>query len=210
MPLSAPPDPLPRPNARDLPAGRLFHRVHLGRFGGIEFNPCRGGPTRFAPITDGEGRCVPSLYAGSTVEAAIFETLFHDIPPTARRKTFPRSALGMRAHSVFEPCRALRVAELRKPDLALWHVERTDLIASSPADYGQTARWAEALHRTFPDFDGMIWTSNQCDPDDALILFGDRLAAGDLKLIATYPSTDATFEAEVLRAAKRAGIVLTV
>lgn len=193
-----------------MPKGERLHRVHLAQFAGTAFNPCRGAPTRFAPITDHAGACIPSLYAGSSVEAAIFETLFHDIPPTVRRKTFPRSLLGHRCHSEIELGRELRLAELRAPDLGLWHVARANLIASSPANYGETARWAEALHRNFADFDGMIWTSNQCDPADAMILFGDRIAATDLTLVATHGGTDRTFEAEVQRAAKRAGITLTL
>ncbi|WMS43921.1 RES family NAD+ phosphorylase [Acuticoccus sp. MNP-M23] len=208
--LSPPPVPLPRPNACRLASGHRLHRVHLAEFTGTAFNPCRGAPTRFAPILDRNGACVPSLYAGSTVEAAIFETLFHDIPPTDRRKTYPRSLLAKRCHSVIVLRRDLTLAELRAPDLRLWHVARTDLVASSPSQYGETARWAEALHHAHPDFDGMIWTSNQCDPADAVVLFGDRIEKADLVLVGTQAGTERAFESEVQRAAMRAGITLTL
>ena len=55
------------------------------------------------------------------------------------------------------------------------HALRRDLISSGPALYGQTALWAEAVHHDIPDADGPVWTSNQCDPNDACLFFGDRV-----------------------------------
>jgi len=37
-------------------------------------------PTRFAPINDEDGQCVPSLYAAGTLEAAVYETISYHPP----------------------------------------------------------------------------------------------------------------------------------
>ena len=78
--IQSPPARLEEPNISVLAGGTVVHRVHAPGFGGNAFNPCRGGPSRFAPIQNTHGECVPSLYAATSLPAAIFETLFHDIP----------------------------------------------------------------------------------------------------------------------------------
>lgn len=75
-----PPARLEPPNLTDLAEGELLHRVHTPQFPGNAFNPCQGGPTRFAPIHDAVGECIATLYAAQTVEAAIYETILHDVP----------------------------------------------------------------------------------------------------------------------------------
>ncbi len=188
----------------------LLHRVHDRRFPGNDFNPCRGPDTRFAPIQDEEGRCVPSLYAGGTVEAAIYETVFHDIPVTSPdRKTVPRGAVESRKHSTLQPRRPLRLASLRAPDLRKWQIRRESLIASPPSQYKHTALWAKAIHDQH-DVDGLIWTSRQCDPDAAMLLFGDRVAAQDIRVVGVRAGTDGSFVKDVRQAGKRSGIVITL
>ena len=59
----------------ELTDGELLHRVDDRRFDGNAFNPCRGNRTRFAPIRDPYDRCIPSLYAADTVQAAIYGTI---------------------------------------------------------------------------------------------------------------------------------------
>ena len=130
------------------------------------------GPTGFAPVHDAEGNCVPSLYAADALEAGIFETIFHDIPVTARRKTVPRTLVQSRAHGRLQVRRDLQMASLRGPDLRRWRVSRTSLITMSPSLYRDTARWAEAIQHRFPDVDGLLWTSNQCDPDGLPVFRG--------------------------------------
>ena len=72
----------------------------------------------------------------------------------------------------------------RAADLRKWNVTRADLTASPPSCYSRTAEWARAIHDQFPEVEGLIWTSNQCDPDDVLLLFGDRVAEADLGIAA--------------------------
>ena len=205
-----PPDKLTEPNLILVPAKTVLHRVHARTYAGNAFNPCRGGPTRFAPIQDRNGRCVPSLYAGGTVESAIFETAFHDIPLTADSKTVPASALAFRLHSTLLLQTDLRLASLRTPDLAKWGLSREQLIGSHAAHYARTAQWAEAIHQRFADVQGLIWTSNLCDPDDALLLFGDRVGEAAVEVVAARKGIDASFLEDARKAGWRAGIRISL
>ena len=68
-----------------LPKGTEVHRFCSVARAANVFNPCIGGPTRFAPLNVNTSRgvqCVPTLYIGETYEAAAFETIFRNIPPS--------------------------------------------------------------------------------------------------------------------------------
>lgn len=207
------PDPPPRldpPNVMELTDGELLHRVHDRRFDGNAFNPCRGNRTRFAPIRDPYDRCIPSLYAADTVQAAIYETILHDVPLRAPRKSVPHGRLQHRRHSTLLVRRTLRLASLRAPDLLRWRVRRETLIASLPTQYRRTSLWAKAVHDQFEDVDGLVWTSNLCDPDTALLLFGDRVAATDLMVTGTREGSDGSFAQDVRKAAQRSSILVAL
>ena len=192
-------------------AGALLERIHDRNYRSNEFNPCNGAPTRFAPIQDLQGDCVPSLYAGDTLESAIYETIFHDIPAEARRKTVPRMLVEGRAHGQLEVLRDLKLASLRGPDLKKWRISRDSLTMTSPKLYPATARWAEAIHHQYPEVEGLIWTSNQCDPDTACLFFGDRVASTDFRVVHVRDGTlDAGFLSDVRQAGRRSGITITV
>lgn len=205
-----PPSRLHPPNIVELTAGELLHRVHDRQFDGSAFNPCRGGPTRFAPIGDAYNRCVPSLYAADTVEAAIYETILHDVPLRATRKSVPHGQLQQRRHSTLIVRRALRLASLRAPDLLKWGVRRETLIAGLPTQYRRTALWAKAVHDQFDQVDGLVWTSNLCDPDTALLLFGDRVAGTDLMVTGMREGSDGSFTHDVRKAAQRGNILIAL
>ncbi len=208
--VPCPPDLLKAPNVVELEPGELLHRVHDRVFAGDDFNPCRGGPTRFAPIRDAAGRRIPSLYAGLTVESAIYETVFHDVPPSAHRKTVPRDAVENCKHSTLLVRHTLRLASLRAPDLMQWGVHRETLIGSLPTQYGRTALWAKAIHDRFGHVDGLIWTSSLCDPDAALLLFGDRVVAADLLVAGVRAGSDGSFLDDVRTAGRRSDIWITL
>ncbi len=211
MALRPPPAPLARPNIVALPAGATVERVHDRRYGSAEFNPCKGAPTRFAPIRDAEGRCIPSLYAASNVEAAIHETIFHDVPAGARRATVPATLVRARAHGRLEAGRRFRLASLRAPDLRRWRIAQTSLIGAPPGRYAETARWAAAIHREFPEIEGLVWTSGRCDPDSAWLFFGDRVAPEDFRVAALRDGqSDASLLADVRAAGRRCGIAIAV
>ena len=208
--IPCPPSHLDAPNVLEMAPGKLLHRVHSRTFPGYAFNPCRGGQTRFAPILDEDDHCIPSLYAGDTVAAAIYETLFHDIPLDARRKTVPRSMVENRKHSTLLVRRALRLANLRAPDLMKWDIDPGTLIGSSPRHYEKTTLWAKAVHDQFSHVDGLIWTSRLCDPDSALLFFGDRVGAADIEVAGVRDGADASFLHDVREAGNRGNIMITL
>ena len=211
MSIRKPPATLAEPNVVTLNAGALVHRVHDRNYGANAFNPCKGSPTRFAPVYDEEGECVPSLYAAETLEAAIHETIFHDVPVKAKSKTVPRTLVQSRAHARLEVLRDLRLVSLRGPDLRRWRIGRNSLIATSPKLYSETARWASAIHHQFPDAQGLFWTSNQCDPDTAYLFFGNRVAPEDFRtLYASDGLVDPTLLSDVRQAGLRCRITITV
>ena len=211
MAVRKPPAHLAEPNLITLPAGTVVERVHDRHRDPTRFDPCRGAPTRFAPIHDVDGNCVPSLYGASTLEAAIYETIFHDIPATARLKTVPRTLVQGRAHSRLTIMRDLRLVSLRAPDLRRWRVRRNSLITTSPILYGDTARWAEAIHHQFMEVEGLLWTSNPCDPDTAFVFFGGRIASGDFDVVQTRDgAADMSFLSDVRLAGQKSEISISV
>ena len=66
------------------PAGQVIHVIHDVAYEPHGFNPgvdaagTPRNPTRFAPIRDAKGRVVPYLYGGSSLDCAIFKTVFHN------------------------------------------------------------------------------------------------------------------------------------
>jgi hypothetical protein len=57
-----------------------MHRVHDDVYLGDQFNPNSMGNARFSPIHDTDGAVIPTLYAGTTLDCALMETIFHDLP----------------------------------------------------------------------------------------------------------------------------------
>lgn len=175
------PGPKLDPLIETWPAGRTIHVIHDAAYEPESFNPgvdaagALRNPTRFAPIRDRKGAVVPYLYGGSTLDCAIFETVFHNVPIDAPDKFADLDDFAHRAHGCVVPKRDLRLVDLTTDGLHRLKVTKAELIASAPIDYPDTARWAEAIHHQFPDVDGLIWMSRQRDRDQALVLFGDRV-----------------------------------
>jgi hypothetical protein len=180
--IDTPPSPFPASNSYEIKAGTRFHRVHDQRFGSCSFNPGKGRPSRFAPLFPGS-EAVPTQYLATDYECAVHETIFHDVPIDEPNKTVGVDNIKPLAHSVIELKRDLVLVPLFGPDLARWGVSRTHLIDTTAADYHITAQWALAIHQSRPDAHGLIWTSKRCDPQQAVLLFGDRVAETDLREI---------------------------
>lgn len=211
MSIKAPPVPLTLPNIGVLKKGTIVHRVHQTQFTADAFNPCAGGQTRFAPINNVQRQCVPSLYAGSTLNSAIYETIFHDVPAKAVLKTVRRNEVYIRSHAELSLKKSLNMVSLRAVDLKKWGITRQQLIGSSAKLYGQTAQWAQAIHHAFPKAHGLLWTSNQCDPDTAYLFFGDRVQSTDFTITASRSGlTDKTFLSDVRAAGRLGGITITI
>ena len=208
--IKEPPRALTEVEYKTLPKGATLHRVHRMDHGSAEFNKGKGDATRFAPFYDSSGKIVPSLYATSTLQAAIHETIFHDIRADTEKKykTIPEEKVHDRMHSELRVKRAIKLVELRNPLLNNWGIEQAQLIGSPSELYHKTARWAEAIYNNFPEAEGLIWTSRQCDPDDAMLFFGGRVKATDFELISSRDGHDATFVDDVEQEGAIRGIAI--
>ncbi|MDX8503240.1 RES family NAD+ phosphorylase [Mesorhizobium sp. VK4C] len=204
-----PPSSFPSINTQNVTKGTVLHRTHGSSFRPAQFNPCMGQPTRFAPFQDSAGACVPTLYAATSREAAAFESIFHDIEPTAVFKTVRLDVIESRSVSRIAPKRDLLLAGLFAPDLKVWGISRGDLIETPKSTYGQTVLWAQAIHGARADVDGLLWTSPQCDPDRCVILFEDRVSEGDFQVHDSIEvGADADLLLEIRAFGLRAGITI--
>jgi hypothetical protein len=205
----APPDPFPNFNICSLRAGTQVFRFHDPLFEGGAYNPCRGGQTRFAPLALPGGDCLPTLYAATTLEAAAWESLFHDVPHVAGPKSVRLGKVTSKALSVLELQSDLVLAPLHNPDLHRLGLQRTDLIDTPPTQYAQTARWAEAFHKHPPPVAGLQWTSKRCDPDLAFVFFEDRTGAWAVQERVEIASAPDLLD-EIREIGRRAEITLSI
>jgi hypothetical protein len=207
----APPRPFPDFNVATLPAGLQLYRFHDPAFDGAAYNPCKGGPTRFAPLALPSGACLPTLYAATTLEAAAWESLFHDVPHVAGPKAVRLERVTSKVLSVLELRRDVTVAPLHAPDLHRLGLPRTALVETPPTAYAATARWAEAFHSSPRAVAGLQWTSRRCDPDLAFVFFEDRLPAAGWAVRERVEVAAAPDLLEEIRAiGRRAEITLTI
>jgi len=205
--LPRPPFHFPPVNKHRLAVGTVLHRTHARAFRSGEFNLCLGQPTRFAPFQDAAGACVPTLYAATTREAACFETIFHDIEANAVFKTVRLDRVEARSVSRIAPRRDLSLAGLFTPDLKAWGLQRHDLIDTPKSTYAQTVSWAAAIHAAHGDIDGLIWTSRQCDPEQGIVLYGDRVTEAEIETIERLEAaSNAALLLELRAFGRRAGI----
>ena len=208
MTIKKPPSPLTDATYEPFRKGRILHRIHHIDYGFAEFNPGKGRCTRFAPFYDVSGNSIPSLYATSSLPAAIHETIFHDIIANAKRKRILRQNILDHIHAKLRVKRTLNLVGLRNPSLSKWGIKQTDLIGSSSKLYLETALWAAAIYNNFPQAEGLIWTSRQCDPDDAILFFGGRVKASDFELISSRSGDDESFLDDVEREGAIRGIAI--
>ena len=187
-----------------------MHRIHSPAFTGQAFNPCRGRPSRFAPLGRAGRPCIPTMYAAESLECAVHETVFHEIPYDAPVKTVDAGVVRALVHSVVLPTRDLKLCALFEPDLNRWGLTRGDLIDTLASRYAATAEWAIAIHDTDSDIDGLVWTSRRCDPEKACVLFGDRVGTSLALEARTSIGASPDRLAAVLKFGKRVGITLVI
>ena len=207
------PDPPTRrtPRVEVLPAGtrlwRIYRHTHVAP---TDFD-ARDVSLRFRPVRDGAGSVVPTLYAALAPAGAYFETVFRawneDEPGGPVFSIGPADVRG-RAHAELVTRRELRFAQLYGEGLTRLHVSRERLIVpSSPTlDYPRTAAWAQWLWERSERVDGLLWVSRRHDGVRSLVLFGDRVAADDLELVAITHLDRPKGFAEVQRIATDCGI----
>ncbi|MGO3153371.1 MAG: RES family NAD+ phosphorylase [Galactobacter sp.] len=161
----------------DQPLFRVFGTGYAAAPRSVtSFNPGLGAPSRFAFFHDEAGVVVPALYAAQTENAAVCESLLHDIPLSGGA-LLPSDYEG-RALGSFHTDRPVNLAELRGTGLRQLGVEARDLTDTAPSAYGATVAWAQAAH--WSGCDGMAWTSAKCNDAFAVVLFGDRVAEESL------------------------------
>lgn len=172
-PVPVPPKPFNAADA-DIKAGDLLYRVHGNRRAVSDFNPGGGNPTRFAFFG---APPVPVLYTATTEEAAVAESLLHDVPLAGGVMSY--DGYADRLMGRVEVTRDLRLASLHGLGLRRLNIVDTDVIdVHGPGVYAQTLAWAEAAH--VAGFDGLEWMSSRCNDSRAQIFFGDRVLGGDL------------------------------
>lgn len=144
-----------------------------------EFNAGNGSPTRFAffgtPV-------IAVLYGAQTIDAAICESLLHDIPQAGGllRPRAYRDKIGAR----LTVGRNLKLASFMGLGLKALKIEQSQLTDTSPTTYNYTVAWAKAAYDA--GFDGAVWMSRRCNTDRAYVLFGDRVKPADLAIDPGY------------------------
>lgn len=167
--MRRPPSPF-RPATATLPAGQLLYRVLSTARKPTDFNPGVGAPTRFGFFGEPDQAPVPILYAADGEDAAIAETLLHDIPVDGG--TLPYDKYAGTVLVRLKLTRELRVAVLHGLGLRRLKVRADDLTSSPASSYPTTVQWAEAAHGIA--LDGLVWMSRMCNDSKAYVFFGDR------------------------------------
>jgi len=203
-----PPNAFPT-HVSDLAVGAVLWRIHAEKLAGDAFNPGFGA-SRFAPMGPVRKR-VPTAYVADGFEAAVYETIFHDLDPAQSFKTFPLSKLADVRCSVLRVASPLALRSFLAPDLMKLGVARNQLIDTPAREFPDTRRWSAALHRRDTVTQGMVWESRAYPSSLAMMFFGDRVPPGALSVVNTVridadPSLAMRFKA----LADRSGISLIV
>jgi RES domain len=187
-------------------------RVYNNAYAPAAFNPGKGAADirgRFHFFTDSAGAVVPALYGSDLEDGALSETVFHDVPIKGPHRAVLESRLKDLSIVTLRTERDLRLAELLGFGLSRFGLRPEDLTTTPASEYPQTIGWAQALHAAFADLDGLLWMSKQFNAAKALVLFGDRVAPGDLTVVAPpLPLSIGPGRAMVDDAANRAGITI--
>ncbi|WP_298234585.1 RES family NAD+ phosphorylase [uncultured Azohydromonas sp.] len=160
-------------------------RVYSRSFGAAGFNATGRGNARFSPLKGPDGEVVPTLYAGTTLEVALMETVLHDLPSpsagfilTLDPRIEPRRVARLRTAT------PLRLADFTSLGLRRLGLQRSEVIDSHKSGYALTRQLAGWLYRSRPDLQGIWWTSRQDDRAQALLLFATRLPPAPLATLA--------------------------
>jgi len=170
------------PLITSLPPRSLLFRVHPVFFGPTESNPGRGRGARFHFIRNAAGATVPSFYAAESEDAAIAETVFHDVPvrPAGLRVVSFSRKLRDRVLSAVRTHREIQLVQLHDLGLERLGLRASEITDTDPSEYPTTRRWAQALHRCGAQ-GGLVWMARRFNSHRAWTLFGDRVASRDLE-----------------------------
>ena len=189
----------------------ILWRVYPKKFGAGGFNRMALGNARFSPL-EVAGRIVPTLYAGSTLDVALMETVWHDAPtPSNGFHLVLNEATETRRVGSLKPSAPLRLVDLTTVGLRRLGLTRADVIDSSQPDYPVTRQLGAWLYVNKPDAQGICWISRQNDEGRAVVLFKPRM--GTVKLVANTKDeifTDGPHLDAVLTLAERMGAAVMV
>ena len=143
------------------------------------------------------------MYVGSDFTCALHESIFHDVPMRGV-KSISDSRLDEFVYSILVPRANLRLADLTSAGLMKINAPRS-LTECELDGYPETVRWAQSIHRDNPALAGLLWVSRRYNEGRAMVLFGDRIAQGTLK-IQHGPIPLRYFETEIDNIAARCDI----
>ncbi|GHE02618.1 hypothetical protein U879_18715 [Defluviimonas sp. 20V17] len=201
------PDPARVARPVTLAAGTDLHRLHHVDYPGASFNPCKGAPTRFAPLFDGT-TCIPTFYAATTFDGAAYETLFRGIPdPYAG---IPRGSLDDRGASLIAPLRDLTLIPFFTPELIGWGLDAATVFSPNISSYPACRALALQAWRDNPAADGLIWNSVRDNSAQAMLIFEGRAQAGNFQTRSVREvRADPDLLADIADAGRRAGFTIT-
>ncbi|WP_312122754.1 RES family NAD+ phosphorylase [Pantoea vagans] len=190
------------------PKGKTIDRIHWSQHGAAEFNPGKGAG-RFSPIADRAGRIIPTLYGGKTLAVALMETVLHDLPVPCENTPVDLTVLNKLAHSQLTPKEEIKLVDLNPRFMKKHGITQGELLGSTADHYPETRQWAEQIHHSNPEAQGIQWSSKQ-HGDKALMLFGDRICAEDLDITldAQSASESADVERELSALANEMALIL--
>lgn len=196
------------PNTVTLPAGAVLHRIHLDKYGPCQFNNTSLGNARFSPIKNTDGAIIPTIYAGQTLDCALMETIFHDVPAAEEFKTIASSRLEKQLHSELLINTDLTLLDLSTVSLTKLGLKRTQIIDTEADLYPRTRQLAESFHANYTDIQGLVWTSRKHDSYRAYLFFQDRIKATDLQSNGQSKSLTEDRIGAVLDLAEALGVLL--
>jgi hypothetical protein len=143
-------------------------------------------PARFRTLRTADGEIVPMLYGAASEEAAITESVLHDLAPRGPRVVAFES-LVVTALSCLIPQRELQLAMLHSSGLDRLRLRNTSLIDTLPSRYPETIPWGQALYEHPLHLDGIVWMSRRYNSIRACVLLGStsndrRVESSDLVL----------------------------
>lgn len=152
-------------------------RVHSSDFGAVQFNPCKGEATRFAPLQEA-GRCIPSLYAGQGLRAALAETVLHQVYPDDPFAAVREADLLDRSVSVIRAARPLCMIKMDTWGMGAIGLKTAEYFGTGPEYYDRCQAVALGLYQAHPQADGLQWVSVRDNSQTSYLFFGDRVEAG--------------------------------
>jgi hypothetical protein len=118
------------------------------------------GGARFSPI-EAAGAIVPVPHAGSTLEVALMEVLWHDAPVPSQGVHFVlQTAAGPRRVKSVAPSAGLFPFVLTAIGLRRLGLARSDFVDSDATAHAATRRFSAWLYEYKPDAQGLCWATS--------------------------------------------------